>query len=108
MATYAQLQKQIASLQAQADKLRQQELDQTIADMKERIDALGITPDMLFGRRPAKRAPRSKKPAAPVHITKGTRFKDPETGTVWGGFGARPQWLREVIARGEDVDQFRA
>ena len=37
----------------------------------------------------------------------GAKFKD-DQGNTWGGRGPRPQWLRDALASGKALDEFRA
>lgn len=119
--TYEQLQRQIAALQAQAEKLRRKELDEVIGRIREAIVFYGLTADDLglgskpaskrrTGRAAAKRrgrgngaaggAARSAKTAATV------LYRD-ENGNTWVGRGKRPQWLRDALAAGRSLEDFR-
>ena len=52
--TYVQIQKQIETLQREADKLKRKEIDDVIAKIKEAIDVYGLTAiDLGFGGRAA-------------------------------------------------------
>jgi DNA-binding protein H-NS len=100
--TYAQLQKQIASLEAQARKAKSAETDAVIGRMKEAIAVYGITAADLFGAKSAKAA-RSKG-------SKGARrgaakYADGD-GNTWIGMGKRPQWLRDALAAGKSLQDF--
>jgi DNA-binding protein H-NS len=108
--TYAQIQKQIETLQREADKLKRQEVDDVIARIKEAISVYGLSAaDLGLGRtagakartagaRPA-RKPRKAKYAATV------KYRD-EAGNTWVGRGPRPQWLREALAAGKSLQDF--
>jgi DNA-binding protein H-NS len=97
--TYAQLQKQIASLEAQARKAKSAETDAVIGRMKEAIAVYGITAADLFGGKSAKAA-RSKG-ARPI----GAKYADGD-GNTWVGMGKRPQWLRDALAAGKSLQDF--
>jgi DNA-binding protein H-NS len=97
--TYAQLQKQIASLEAQARKAKSAETDAVIGRMKEAIAVYGITAADLFGGKSAKAA-RSKG-ARQI----GAKYADGD-GNTWVGMGKRPQWLRDALAAGKSLQDF--
>ena len=80
--TYGQLQKQIAELEAQAEKIKQEEIAEVVAKIRDAIEVYGLTPDSLFGRRAgAKKAKSGNKARAA-----GTQYSD-GSGNVWGGRG---------------------
>ena len=97
--TYAQLQKQIASLEAQARKAKSAELNAVIGRMKEAIAVYGITAADLFGGKSAKavRSKASRQGAA--------KYADGD-GNTWVGMGKRPQWLRDALAAGKSLQDF--
>jgi DNA-binding protein H-NS len=97
--TYAGLQRQIQALHAKAAKLRDAEKAGVVAKIKEAIKVYEISPNELFGGEvnPAK---KSKSKGAKV-----AKFSDGE-GNTWHGRGPRPEWLREAIAAGKQLDDF--
>ncbi|WNV03395.1 H-NS histone family protein [Candidatus Methylospira mobilis] len=100
MSTYKELQEQIAALTAQAEALRQQELSQVIATLKQQIQEYGITaPQLGF------RGENSK--ASSLKSTTEAKYRDPESGAAWGGLGAKPKWLRHYESAGRDKEEFR-
>ncbi|WP_213958006.1 MULTISPECIES: H-NS family nucleoid-associated regulatory protein [unclassified Variovorax] len=96
--SYAQIQKQIASLQRQAEAIRLSELKGVIDRIKVAIAHYGLTPAQLFG---STKSPTSKKT---VSVTE--KFVDGK-GNAWSGRGPRPQWLRDAIAAGANIDDFK-
>lgn len=126
--TYEQIQREIAKLQTEAEKLRKKEIQGVIARIRTAIDHYGITAADLGlsggvagrkrsigkrGRRSARGtgkasvfardADASTKPdAAPRSIL----YRD-EAGRTWVGLGKRPQWLRDALASGRSLDEFR-
>lgn len=112
MATYIELQKQIESLQREAETLRAKERKGVIAQMKEAIAAYGISASELGltstrgqraaapGRKTRTRSPAGKRSA-------GTAYADAK-GNTWGGRGKRPNWLREALANGAKLEDFAA
>jgi len=100
--TYAQVEKQIAALQAKAAELKRQEVGEVIAKIKKAIAAYGITARELFGQPAAKGAKATAKKSKSAGVAK---YSD-ATGNVWGGMGPRPQWLRDALARGKQLADF--
>jgi len=102
--SYKQLQKQIESLQKQADKLRAQEVDEVLSRIKVAIEHYGLTADQLgFGAASAgKRKSSAKKSGSISAIAK---YAD-GAGRSWSGRGPRPAWLREALANGKSLKDF--
>jgi DNA-binding protein H-NS len=97
--TYAQLQKQIASLEAQAERVKSAETDAVIGRMKQAIAVYGITAADLFGGKSVK-AGKSK-----ASKRSGAKYAD-GLGNTWVGMGKRPQWLRDALAAGKSLQDF--
>lgn len=116
--TYEQLQQQIAELQAEADEVRQKELAEVIGRIRQAIDHYGISAaDLGFGRASGKAAtsgagkPAGKKTgrkpgAKTVPTVSQSLFRD-DSGRSWAGRGKRPQWLRDALAAGRTLEDFR-
>jgi len=109
--TYIQIQKQIETLQREADKLRRKEVDDVVAKIKEAIAVYGITAsDLGFASRGGAGAVASKRRGRPAAKTRSKsasapKFRD-EAGNTWGGRGPRPQWLRDALAAGKSLTDF--
>jgi len=99
--SYSQIQKQIEALQAQAAKLRVDEVAGVVAKIKEAITVYGLTRQDLFGASGAV-APKAK--AAGKKST-GAKYADGKGGE-WGGRGKRPRWLAEALAAGKSLQDF--
>jgi DNA-binding protein H-NS len=82
MSTVADLQAQIAELQAKVEEAKKAEQKGAIAKCRELIAQYGLTEKQLFGGRGA-----SNKAAAPA------AYRDPATGKTWSGKGRTPFWL---------------
>jgi len=113
--TYAKIQEQIQALTREAEKLRRAEIDGVIARIKEAVTAyglsaadLGLTGGSAAGKKAA--APKKKKgrgkAAAPRKAAAVAKFRD-EAGHIWGGRGPRPAWLREALANGKKLEDFK-
>ncbi len=103
MATYSELMAQAQNLMAQAEQARKTELAGVIADIKAKMKQYGITVADLGGAGAAggaKRGPKTKSAAAP-------KYRGPN-GELWaGGPGRKPQWVRDVLAAGKNLDAYR-
>lgn len=108
--TYQQIQRQIETLQRQAEKLKQSEVAGVVERMKVAIAHYGLTAQQLgFGAGKAVSATEKKRVTkgavgAPKH-TESAAYAD-DNGNVWGGRGPRPRWLREAIAAGKPLEDF--
>ena len=100
MSNYAELMKQAQALMAEAEQKRKEERSNAIADIKAKMKELGITVADLGGG-PARSAGKASKSAAPA------KYKGPN-GELWaGGPGRKPQWVREVLAAGKSIEDYR-
>lgn len=99
MATYSELMAQAQALMAQAEQARKEELASVIADIKEKMRKYNITSaDLGATGRGAGKSPKSKAEA---------KYKGPN-GELWsGGPGRKPEWVREVLAKGESLDAYK-
>jgi DNA-binding protein H-NS len=93
MATYKELQDQIAALQNTAELTRAQELDGTVQQIKALMAEYGITLEDLSTSAKSK----GKKPKQQAKI----QFQD-ANGKTWSGRGRMPAWIK-----GKDKEKFR-
>jgi DNA-binding protein H-NS len=98
--TLAQVQKQIAILEAKAARLRETEKAGVIARIKEAIKVYGIAPRELYSSKPGNVKPEQKKAVAG-----GPRFSD-GMGNTWIGRGPYPQWVRDALKAGKQLEDF--
>ena len=107
--TYSQLQTEIETLQDQAKALHAQESGEVIRKMQEAIRVYGITAQDLFGRNfgAAKAGRAVSKPSAKAGPSGAAKYSDGMGGT-WVGRGPRPQWLRDALASGRQLEEFAA
>lgn len=114
MSKLIDLQSQIASLQKQADEIRSKEFEATILEIRQKMQAFGITVKDLqstkfkskAGRKPKAAAPagkaaKAKKPAAAV----AAKYRGPN-GETWSGRGLSPKWLSALVAAGGTKEQY--
>ena len=98
--SYAEIQKQIAALEAQASRVREQEKAGVLARIREAVVTYGITAAELFGSARAGTPPVGVK-------SKGAKYSD-GNGNSWSGRGPRPKWLRAALESGRSIDEFRS
>lgn len=87
MSQYADLKAQIARLQAQADEARRTEVDNVVADIRQKIAEYGLTAQDLGFAVAAKRGRPPKKAPLPA------KYQDPKSGNTWSGRGKPPKWI---------------
>lgn len=110
--TYEQLQREIERLQALADKARRKEASEVIERIRQAIEHYGLTAEDL-GLAPAKRRAAAKKRGRARAARKAgakpvaeVRYRN-EAGLTWVGRGKRPQWLRDALAAGHTLEEFK-
>jgi len=102
--SYEQIQKQIETLQRQAERLRTQESDGVIARIKMAIAHYGLTAEQLgFGVTP--NGVKTKAKARKAAPTRSAKYSDGQ-GNSWSGVGKRPYWLRDALAAGRTLEEF--
>ncbi|MDM0022696.1 H-NS family nucleoid-associated regulatory protein [Variovorax saccharolyticus] len=104
--TFKQIQKQIEQLQKQAEALRNTEVKGVIERIKVAIAHYGLTAAHLGLE---SRASTSKRTRATGSKGANARpaFADGD-GNAWSGRGPRPRWLRDALASGRSLAEFRA
>jgi len=96
MASYAELQKQIAELEAQANALKNSERAEWLTRVRQVVKEYDFTAKEL-GLGGA--GTRTRRSAAGAGVPK---YRDPASGATWTGFGRKPGWL----AGAKDVNDF--
>ena len=114
--TLADLNAQIAALQAQAEALRSKEVAEVVARMREAIVHYGLTAaDLGLGGTMSKAtkssaaaaAPKSKVKAAGKKPARTAKFSDGQ-GRTWSGIGKRPNWFKDALAAGKKPEDLLA
>ena len=103
--TYKQIQKQIEQLQKQAEALRNTEVKGVIERIKVAIAHYGLTAAHL-GLESRSAAAKPIRPKTSRSFGVRAAFGD-GNGNAWSGRGPRPRWLREALASGRSLDEFR-
>lgn len=93
---------QIERLQAEAAAIQ----SEVVARIRKDIANFGLTAEQLFGKgAKAKMGRRAKGRTPSVKATKAPKYAD-NAGNSWGGFGKRPEWLRQALAQGRALEEF--
>ena len=106
--TLNQIQKQIATLQKQAESLKARDLPGVVERIREAVAYYGITAGDVFGaggevktvarKAGAKRGGPRKTTKRKAHLP--PKFRD-EAGNAWSGHGKRPNWYKDALAAGK-------
>ena len=95
MSKLAALKKQIAVLEAQAERIAKEEMSSAIAKVKGIMAEFNLTIEHLTQTVPARRA--EKKTSAKVASV--AKYADPKTGKTWSGVGRAPGWIASAKNR---------
>jgi DNA-binding protein H-NS len=103
--TYSQLLQGIEVLKRQAEERRKKEIAGVVGRIRKAIEFYGLTAaDLGLGGGAASSA---KKPrAGKASVRAAAKYSD-GAGNTWSGRGPRPRWLREALASGQSLEQFR-
>ena len=100
MATYQELREQAEKLLAEAERMREQEIVDAIAQIKEKIRLYDLTAEDLGFARQAARGPRGKAGAQVI------KYRGPN-GEPWaGGPGRKPAWVAQALKEGRSLEDF--
>lgn len=91
MQTYAQLQSQIEQLQAEAEKIRKDNMNTAIEQIRALMKEHGVSLDDLNNASTIERQAR----VSPA------KYRDPDSGDTWSGRGKQPAWFKKRIDAGE-------
>ena len=100
MATYLELKEQAEKLLAEAERMREQEIADAIADIKRKIDLL--RPDR---RRPGFCRGWPWEFAAQIGQITG-EIPRPQWGNLVRGTGRKPQWVAQALKEGRNLEEF--
>jgi DNA-binding protein H-NS len=104
--SYKQIQKQIETLQRQAEKLRMQEIDGVVARIKVAIDHYGLTAAQLgLGSTANNVKAKARTKTGKAVPARSAKYSDGQ-GNSWSGMGKRPYWLRDALNAGRTLEEF--
>ncbi len=101
---------QKAALDKQIEDTRRRERADAIARIKSLMAEYGLTMADLQPSSPGKSAkgPKpSRAPKAPSGRKVAPKYRDAATGATWSGRGLQPKWLREALAAGRRIEEFK-
>lgn len=102
MSRYLELKQQAEALLEQADQAREQEINQAIAEIKQKMSMLGLTLQDLRHAGIADPQIKHKSKAQPSPA----KYRGPE-GQLWsGGRGRKPDWVLAALKAGKSLDEF--
>ena len=87
MSKLTALKKQIAALEAQAERIAKEEMSSALAKVKSIMAEFNLTIEHLTQAVGGKRAAKKAKSASVA------KYADPKTGKTWSGFGRAPGWI---------------
>jgi DNA-binding protein H-NS len=99
MTTYLELRQKAEKLMAEAEQMRQSEIDGVINDIKEKIKAYQLTAQDL-GLAGSRR--KNASPKAPSAI----KYRGPNGETWSGGRGRKPTWVTKALSAGKKIEDF--
>jgi len=94
--TYAELKAQADALLAQAEEIRRAEKAKIIAEIRAKMAEYDIEPSELAKSRGAAKSAKSQ-----------PKFRGPNGETWAGGPGRKPEWVRKILAEGDDLEKYR-
>ena len=101
MATYLELKQQAEKLLAEAERVREQEIADAIADVKKKIELYGLTAaDLGFARNAGPGNSRAKSAKGIV------KYRGPNGETWSGGRGRKPQWVAQLLKDGGNLEDY--
>lgn len=96
MASYQELMDKAQKLVAEAEKIKQKEIDRVIAEIREQMKTYGLTARDIGAMEP--RARKSKRAA---------KYRGPN-GELWsGGRGRKPAWVLELLEQGKPIEDYK-
>lgn len=101
---YLELKQKVEAMESDLERARLLEVPKVVASIKKQIEEYKIAPDDLYpglrSQLAASRSGRSKR-------DRPAKYRSP-TGETWsGGPGRKPMWVREIEAKGEDLEKYR-
>jgi len=102
VATYLELKEQAEKLLAEAERMREQEIADAVADIKRKIELYGLTAaDLGFAKSGPGTARGKNSNARPT-----VKYRGPNGETWSGGRGRKPQWVTQMLQEGRSLEEF--
>jgi DNA-binding protein H-NS len=99
MSKLTAIKKQIAALEAEAERISKHEMSAAIAKIKEIMSTYGLTIEHLQAA-VAGKGRTAAKTVKPKRAGGGVaKYADPKTGKTWSGFGRAPAWIASAKTR---------
>lgn len=107
MASYLELKQQAEKLMQQAEEMRQKEIDEVIADIKEKMKVHGLTvQDLGLGGSSGGLAGGPRRRSKAKSTQGAVKYRGPN-GEPWsGGRGRKPQWVSQILKEGKNLEDF--
>jgi DNA-binding protein H-NS len=100
VATYLELKEQAEKLLAEAERMREQEIADAVADIKRKIDLYGLTAeDLGLAKSAGPGGTRAKNKSV-------VKYRGPNGETWSGGRGRKPQWVTQALQQGRNLEDF--
>lgn len=96
MATYLELKQKAEKLMAEAEQVRHKEIEDVIAEIRERMKAYGLTAQDIGG------GARKRTGGAKAAV----KYRGPNGETWSGGRGRKPRWVTEALSKGKKLEDF--
>ena len=113
MSNLVDIQLQIEKLQKQATQIKAKEFHKTVAEIREKMAAFGITLKDIQSPNKAKikttayrkvgKLPGKKIAGAAMAVA--AKYRGPE-GQSWSGRGLTPRWLKTLLESGQTKEEF--
>ena len=95
MATYLELKQRAEKLRAEAEQMRQKEIDGVIAEIRQKMKDHGLTARDIGGV-------GRKRAGAKAAV----KYRGPNGETWSGGRGRKPKWVTDALAKGKKLEDF--
>lgn len=114
MASYSQIKARIAKLEKEAEQVLRKEAVKAIDSIKKIMEKYQLTLADLSaalsegggrGRKPKTAAANGRRAPKVARAAPAAKYHNPKTGETWSGFGRRPAWIRDALAKGKQ-DKF--
>ena len=105
MPTYQELKEQAEKLMAEAERVREQEIADAIADIRQKIELYGLTAaDLGLAKSVGGPGGGRGKPAKAAKSA--VKYRGPNGETWSGGRGRKPQWVVQALKEGRSLEEF--